>query len=74
VLSIFRRVTGDELVEVARLAAAGGVLVNQREASFVELVEPLIPRNFFQRIAAAVTGEIETQDANIFSFAGGFHM
>src|SRR4051794_8669744 len=44
-----RRLTTDQFVEVALLAARGFLLVKEREPCLVELLEPIVPADFFER-------------------------
>jgi hypothetical protein len=59
-----------DFVEVAALAAGGGFLIQQSETALVELVEPIIPADFFERALAAIAGEIEAKDAWIVATLG----
>jgi hypothetical protein len=65
-----RGLARDQLVEVALLAASRGLLMQQREAALVELLEPLIPLDGFEGICAGVAGEIKANDADIALVAG----
>ncbi|MBA3915744.1 MAG: hypothetical protein H0X25_18200 [Acidobacteriales bacterium] len=46
------------------------VLDQQREFLLVELLEPLLPLNLFERLLAGVAREVETDHANVFAAAG----
>jgi len=65
-----RVLAAHELVEVTLLATGSVVLHQQRKVALVELLKPIVPRYFFQRVFAAVPGKIETNHANIVSAAG----
>jgi hypothetical protein len=69
----FRGFTRHQLVEIALLAARGFVLHQEREITLLELVEPIIPGNFFERVFAGVAGEIETDHPDIIVPAGAAH-
>ncbi len=62
-----------ELVEVAFLAARGAVLDQQGQTTLIELAEPFLPRDLFQRILPAVSREIDANHAYVFGTAGSTH-
>jgi hypothetical protein len=63
----------DEFIEVAYFAARSLVLHHKCQVPVVEVVEPLIPGDFFQRLSAAVSRKIETDHAYIFRDPGTAH-
>jgi hypothetical protein len=62
-----------ELVEIARLAAGGLLLVEKRKALIVKLFEKFIPGDFLERICAAESGEVEPQQSRVALAAGAAH-
>jgi hypothetical protein len=54
-----------QLVEIALLPACGFILHKKSEPVVFEFIEPFVPRNLFEGIAAAVSREIQTNDARI---------
>ena len=63
----------NKFIEVAYFAACGLVLHHKCQVPFVEVIEPLIPGNFFQRLSAAVSRKIETDHAYILRDPGAAH-
>jgi hypothetical protein len=55
----------DQLVEIAPLSASRFVLDEESEVALIELLKPLIPRDLFQRIGAAVAREIKAYHADV---------
>src|SRR5581483_3826160 len=55
----------DQLVEIALLPAAGGVLHDQGKIVLIELLEPIVPANLLQSVFAAVARKIEPDHADV---------
>jgi hypothetical protein len=49
------------LVEIALSATRGLFLIEESQFPFIELFEPVIPRDMLQRVFLAVTRKIESQ-------------
>jgi hypothetical protein len=64
-VSLLGCVTADQLVEIAFLPSGSFVLNEQRQVAFVELPEPLVPSNRFQRVLSAVAGEIQANHSHV---------
>ena len=69
-LRVLCRLAAYELVEVAALSTGRRFLIQQCQAALVKFVEPVIPRDLFQRALAAVTRKVDAQNADI-SIASG---
>lgn len=59
-----------QLVEVALVAAGGGLLIEQRETALIELLEELVPVDVLQGLLPRVSREIKTQDSHVIIVAG----
>src|SRR5690348_7954957 len=64
-LRLLSRFTAHEFIEVAALSACRRFLIQQCQTALVEFVEPVVPGDLFERSLAAVTGEIDAQNANV---------
>jgi hypothetical protein len=52
----FGRLTADELVKIAALAARGFLLIKQREVRFVKLLEEFVPGDLFEIVVLRIRG------------------
>jgi hypothetical protein len=55
------------------LSARGAVLHKQCQAALFELVKPIVPRDFFQRRFATVSGEVDADHADVLGTTGTAH-
>jgi hypothetical protein len=62
---ILHGVTTYKLIEIALLTVRGLVLHNQRQVAILEILEPLVPTDFFQRVSAAISRKIQTDNSGI---------
>jgi hypothetical protein len=62
-----------KLIEVAALSACGGLLKQQCQAALIELLEPVVPGDFFERSFAAIARKINTQDSDVAIASGVPH-
>jgi hypothetical protein len=65
--------TSDQLIEIAPHALGSFFLHQEREIAFIELPEPVVPADFFERILAAIAGKIETNHAHVLVPAGSLY-
>src|SRR5262249_15137485 len=65
VLAAARALALAERVEDARVAVLVDLLVDQREVAVVQDLEPPVPRDLFQRLAAARAREVDAQRARL---------
>jgi hypothetical protein len=56
VLAGFGRLTADELVKIAALAARGFLLIKQREVRLVKLLEEFVPGDLFEIVVLRIRG------------------
>jgi hypothetical protein len=63
--ALLGRVASDDLVEIAPLSAGSLVLHDQCQVIVVEFLEPLVPRDLFERISAAVARKIEANHSDV---------
>ncbi|HEV2714983.1 MAG TPA: hypothetical protein VGU64_06925 [Terriglobales bacterium] len=69
----FRGIAADQSIEIACFSTGSFVLHHECQVPFVELFEPLIPGDFFQRLSSAVSRKIEPDHAYIFTDSGAAH-
>jgi len=69
----FRGFAFHQLIEIALLSARGLLLDQQSKTALVEFVEPCVPADFFQRLLAAIAGEIQAEQSHVFLAAGPAH-
>lgn len=60
----------NQLVEVAAFSAGGFILYQKSQVAFIKFSEPVVPSDRFERLLAAVSGEVQTNHTCVLYPAG----